>query len=380
MQINKGETFVDSVDPGDILDATRLNNHVAGATLLNGAILDQVEKVITIGADVVLLGDSTLTAADIPKKVQLTNLLPETVRQGVQQYGTESAGTDAYVVTLAPLPTGLTTGMVVRFKATTANTGGATLSLVTAGSPTTAKAILTPAQRVLQTGDILAGQMCECVYDGAQFILTSARSLRLGIEQFGTGGGTANAQTVTLSPTATTLTAGMTVRFVASVTNTGACTLTVDALAATAIKKIVAGAAVALVANDIQTGDVITATYDGTQFQIADRVRSWDYVSTAGATLAAGLTTFAHGLGATPTKVNVVLINTTNQAPWVVNDELNLDAITRNDGGQRVSWWANATNVVVALYNNSELYACAASATLTNLTAADWKIKVYASL
>lgn len=378
-QIIGGEDFT-NVSPGNRVTDARLDNHVNGAVLLNGAILDQVAKTITVEADMVLLGDSTLPASGIPKKVTLTNLLPEAIRQGVPQFGTDGAVTDAYVVTLSPLPTTLTAGMVVRFKAATANTGNATLSLVTSGSPTTAKNILTPAKRVLQTGDILADQLCECVYDGTQFILTSARSLRLGIEEFGTGGGSANAQTVTLSPTATVLTAGMRVRFVAAATNTSAVTLTVDSLSATSLKKVVAGAAASLVANDIQTGDVVTAEYDGTQFMLTSRVRSWDYVSTSAGTLANGLLTFTHGLGATPSNVRTVFINTTAHSVWAIGDEIDAGNVQLDTGGMGCSFWANATGVYFCINSTGSLFASAGSGSRVALTAGNWKVKVYASL
>jgi hypothetical protein len=80
------------------------------------------------------------------------------------------------------------------------------------------------------------------------------------------GGGTAQAQTVTLAPAATSLTAGLTVRWKPAAANTGAApTLAVNSLTATAITKC--GTA-ALVAGDLSTTAVAMATYDGTQFQL----------------------------------------------------------------------------------------------------------------
>jgi hypothetical protein len=63
------------------------------------------------------------------------------------------------------------------------------------------------------------------------------------------GGGTAHAQTVTLVPAATALTAGLEVRWKPTAANTGAApTLAVNGLTATAITKF---GATALVANDL---------------------------------------------------------------------------------------------------------------------------------
>lgn len=82
----------------------------------------------------------------------------------------------------------------------------------------------------------------------------------------GTSGGTAQAQTVTISNTGVTLTAGMTIDFIAGNANTDAApTLTVNSLTA---KTIVTGANGALVAGDIASGQLHTVRYDGTSFRL----------------------------------------------------------------------------------------------------------------
>ena len=80
------------------------------------------------------------------------------------------------------------------------------------------------------------------------------------------GGGTAQAQVVTLAPAATALVAGLTVRWKPAAANTaGGPTLAVNGLTATAITKC---GTTALVANDLLTTAIATATYDGTEFQL----------------------------------------------------------------------------------------------------------------
>lgn len=75
----------------------------------------------------------------------------------------------------------------------------------------------------------------------------------------GTSGGTANAQTVTLSPAPSAYAAGMTVRFIAGATNTGAATLNVNSIGAIALKK---GAGSTDVANgDIPAGAIVEVMY-----------------------------------------------------------------------------------------------------------------------
>jgi|SRR5579859_1287870 len=83
----------------------------------------------------------------------------------------------------------------------------------------------------------------------------------------GTGGGTANAQTVTYSPAITTLTAGQAVSWIPSHANTTAATLNVNSIGAKAIVKANGSA---LVANDLLTSSVATAVYDGTSFELLD--------------------------------------------------------------------------------------------------------------
>lgn len=91
-----------------------------------------------------------------------------------------------------------------------------------------------------------------------------------GTPIYATGAGTANAQTLTLSPAITAYAAGQGFRFKAGATNTGAATLNVNGKGAKSIKK--GNGTVALVAGDITSGQIIHVAYDGTNFQmIADR-------------------------------------------------------------------------------------------------------------
>lgn len=77
--------------------------------------------------------------------------------------------------------------------------------------------------------------------------------------------GTANTYVITLATAPTAYAKYQTFRFVAKTTNTGASTLNVNGLGAKAIKKNVTSD---LVVGDILAGQVITVTYDGTNFQI----------------------------------------------------------------------------------------------------------------
>ena len=81
------------------------------------------------------------------------------------------------------------------------------------------------------------------------------------------GGGTAQAQTATLSPAVTSLTAGLSVCWKPTAANTATGpTLAVNGLTATTITKVPNNSA--LVAGDVAAGTVACAVYDGTQFEL----------------------------------------------------------------------------------------------------------------
>lgn len=70
----------------------------------------------------------------------------------------------------------------------------------------------------------------------------------------------------TATPTPAAYVAGQSFRFIAAATNTGAVTINVSSLGAKAITK---NGTTPLDAGDIQSGAVVTVTYDGTEFQLS---------------------------------------------------------------------------------------------------------------
>lgn len=93
---------------------------------------------------------------------------------GASFYGVDGGGTDAYAATLSPVPASYTAGMMVHFKANTANTGAATLNVNGLG----ARAIKKQGGVDLATGDIAAGQVQTVIYDGTNFqVIGAERSL-----------------------------------------------------------------------------------------------------------------------------------------------------------------------------------------------------------
>lgn len=108
----------------------------------------QTSTVTTVGTDPVTFTQFTYGAYVV-------------LQNGSPIFGVDSVGTDAYAVTLTPAPAAYTQGMVVNFKAGTANTGACTLNVNGLG----AVAIKKMHDQDPATGDIEAGQMVTVIYD-----------------------------------------------------------------------------------------------------------------------------------------------------------------------------------------------------------------------
>lgn len=98
---------------------------------------------------------------------------------------------------------------------------------------------------------------------------TNITNLQTGAYHYVVATGSSNAY-VAATPALAALAAGNIVRFKANHTNTGAATLNLNGLGATAIKKN--DGATALSAGDIISGQVVTVVYDGTNFQMVSPV------------------------------------------------------------------------------------------------------------
>lgn len=95
---------------------------------------------------------------------------PSTLRaKQYHDYAVDTAGTDAYTITITPAITAYAAGQVFTFKAITANTGACTLNVSGLG----AKDIKKNYNEALVTGDILANQVVVVVYDGTNMQVLS---------------------------------------------------------------------------------------------------------------------------------------------------------------------------------------------------------------
>ncbi len=108
----------------------------------------------------------------------------------------------------------------------------------------------------------------------------TAFTSQVGVNAGYTTAGTANAQTVTLAPALATLTAGQMVTFKVgtSLTNTGATTLQVNSLTATAVKYV----GQALTGGELIAGNTYSVMYDGSAYQLISPVRmGWTSAATS---------------------------------------------------------------------------------------------------
>lgn len=102
-------------------------------------------------------------------------------------YADDEASDDDYIVTLSPTPVEYFEGMIINFKANTANTGACTLDVNELG----AKAIKTPDGEDPANSQIPANSIVTVIYDGTNFVLQSIGGLKSYID-----GQTVNVQMV----------------------------------------------------------------------------------------------------------------------------------------------------------------------------------------
>ncbi len=220
-------------------------------------------------------------------------------------YAASATGTDAYAITLSPTVTAYTTGDTYIFKADVANTGAATLNVDGLG----AKTITDKNGATLADREITANSINCVVYDGTNMQLawtTGDMSLSQSGREIYAATNTGNdTYVITLSPIPLALNAGFAVRFKADVGNTGAATLNVNGLGAVAL---VRPSGTALSTGDITAGNIVTAVYDGTNFQISGLVP---------AALTAGVSSDAQALHAHGVVAAVQNVTASTDGVWV---------------------------------------------------------------
>src|SRR5438309_2605984 len=147
-------------------------------------------------------------------------------------YGTGGGTAQAQTVTTTPNITALTTGTYVTWLPVAANTASAP---TLAAGTTAAKPITKFGTVALLPGDLLTTVWAVAQYDGTEWVLQNPATAAEG--GLPTSGGTANAQTLTISPAITAYSAGLVFNFTPGVANTGAATMAISGLAVRNITK-----------------------------------------------------------------------------------------------------------------------------------------------
>lgn len=185
-------------EPSEITDGVLVE--VANGTINSETLWQQVNTVTSVGVSAIAflssstggftasravvtdtngkLAVATTTAAEIGFVNGVTSAIQTQIdgkisQSGTQIYAVDSVGTDSYAITLSPVPSGYTSGMVVNFQAGTQNTGPCSLNLNGLG----AKTIKKLHDQDTTTGDIEVGQIVTVVYDGTNFQMQSQSAL-----------------------------------------------------------------------------------------------------------------------------------------------------------------------------------------------------------
>jgi hypothetical protein len=331
-------------------------------------------------------------------------------------YVATTGSANAYVAAPSPALAALTTGSWLALKANHTNTGAATLNVNGLG----AVAIRKQTDVALEAGDLRSGQVFWVTYDGTYWQLTSPGGLPR--KAYGEAAGSTNAYTLSLADIVPTLAAltGRVLLFKSNAANTGACTLNVNSLGATAIKKL---DGTDPSGGDIPNAKLIAVAYDGTNFQLLGGTSSAslpDTGVTAGAyatpssvtvdakgritaiTAGTALTPFsgtavsipaagaavtpqAHSFGTVPRNVDWVLVNVTGDAGYTTGQEVPLHDVGSPVSGtdDQVPCFAavrDATNLGLVRSSAATTLAVAHASTgaFTTITEGNWQVKPYA--
>lgn len=376
-------------------------------TVVPGHVFVDGELVITSSLNSLGYPTITITGSVGGTEIAAGGVNSTHLKPGVIFNALSGGSANNYTVTLSPSPSALADGLWFSFRANHTNTGASTVNVNGLG----AIALRTPAREALKGGEIVDGQEVWVQYDGTGFQMVSPRSIPQAIWAVDTG--VANAYAVTLSGITISALAqltGIPITFLASAACTGAATLAVNGLAATAITK--KGSTV-LSANDIQTGHAVSVVYDGTGFQLVGAmdapalpslgsanttvypfsiakdaegritainggVNSYLTAVPAGGASA----TFTHGLGRQPAFVRAVLVmGATTEYGYTAGDEVDVSAAYIDDGTNDFAAFAvvaSTTSVVVARYNAALYIPHKTSGANSEVTTANWQLKIYA--
>lgn len=207
-----------------------------------------------------------LGASLTPSKTNYTQVAQAFI-SGTLTYAVDSSGTANTIVgTLPVTPAALSDGMEITIKVANANTGSTTININGLG----AKTVQHKAANLVG-GELAAGQSYTFIYNLSltvwqlASIVGSVGNLFIGTASTG---GSANAQTLAVSPAGYTLKVNNIISFNAGYSNSAATTLNVGGTGAITIKKKTATGLTDVVTGDIVAGDDYMVQYDGVYYEL----------------------------------------------------------------------------------------------------------------
>ena len=202
----------------------------------------------------------------------------------------DAGSTDDYACSPAPPFTSYATGMIVNFKAATANTGAATVNFNSIGAGAIKK-VAGGVTTALDTNDIRAGQWVTVVYDGTNFQMISAlgnagSSGGSGVSSCVPTSASGTAYTCTASPAIGSLTTGLVIAFKPDVGSSGSATLNVSGSGAIALYKTLPTSTVQIGNGDLIADVEYLVIYSGTYWYILGVANSaYNYIMEEGSAL-----------------------------------------------------------------------------------------------
>lgn len=247
-----------------------------------GRLFGKNERVTTAKLNAVVKGiTASLTGTVGTADITDGSITPAKVQQGAWFFALATLSGSTYTAAYTPSVAGYVDGLFLCFQANAANTGAASLD---AGAG--AKPLRKFGGKVLNTGDIKAGQNCTVRYNstlvaGGCWELVGVPGQPLPDDwYYGAGVQTAGTYAVTVPLAPVAYSAGLRIVFAADTANTGAVLVNVNTLGNKAVQ--LNGAA--LVGNEIMTGQNVALIYDGAAFQILGGVTSQAAGPVVGAT------------------------------------------------------------------------------------------------
>lgn len=205
-------------------------------------------------------GNSDLTSSAVKANVTVPDAY--WFATGVYSAGVYSVSLNAALVAYTP-------GLVIAFKADTANTGAANVNVNAIGSVD----LLKENGRELDAGDLPLGWIVEARYNGTAFQVVSvtAKPVLIRGGTF-TNGATVNDFQMTLTPGTLTLPllVGLAIEGIVLADTTGPVNIVITPLGSSALaaKALVRNGATALATGDLKAGQYIRFIWDGTNYQL----------------------------------------------------------------------------------------------------------------